>query len=171
MPDFIVLTGWPLSLQQGSGTALFAGSLIRALRKAGRSVELMGLDNPDPDYKRQLFERLWYNARLHEDPRLPAADCLLALDYDGYAYSPPAGQRVICSARALFADIAPTEPEPYRSLLELQAFLEAKNLHKADLVTTPSEYAKGKLIEYHGIDPGKIRVIPNAIDLEATIAR
>lgn len=165
MSHALLLTTWPTDLGRGSGTALFIGALQRALQARGRSAELIdpGLD-PD-DYTRFVFERLWFNVRLAGDPRIAEAAWILGLDFDGFALPRRSDQPFIGSARAVFADLVETEPEPFRTLLRVQAFYERENLRACDLVTTPSEYAQGKLVEHYGIAPERIRVIPNGIDL------
>jgi glycosyltransferase involved in cell wall biosynthesis len=154
-----------MTMAQGSGTALFAHSLCRAVERCGASSKMLSMPSGSSNYKELLFQRLWFNQGLIGNPDLAEADKIIALDYDGFAYPRNDHQLFICSARALFADIALTEPEPFKTMLELQAFYEQKNMQQADYVTTPSHYAASQLVKFYQLPEDKIKVIPNAIDL------
>jgi phosphatidylinositol alpha-1,6-mannosyltransferase len=93
------------------------------------------------------------------------ADWILGLDYDGFALPRRSHQPFIASLRAVFADLIDTEPDPFRTMLRAQAYFEGQNARHADWITTPSEYARGKIVEYYGVDAGKVHAIPNGIDL------
>lgn len=161
----LILTSWPASLTAGSGTALFVNALTQAVRSAGQAVSLLNPPLDPSDYTQFTLERLWWNTTLRDDPRLAQARWWLGLDYDGYAVPPRPGQWRLASARALFADLVDTEPEPFRTLLRAQAFFDGHNFRQADVVIVPSQYAREKLIGYHNLPPDKVRVIPNGIDL------
>lgn len=165
MSKALFLTTWPTSLGQGSGTALFIKSLKQAVEARGDVVELINPPLDTADYTQFTLERLWYNFQFAGDPRAAQADWILGLDYDGFALPRRPGQRFIGSARAVFADLVDTEPEPFRTMLRAQAYFERHNLRTADLVTTPSEYARSRIIEYYAVDPGKVHAIPNGINL------
>lgn len=161
----LILTSWPASLSAGSGTALFVNALAQAVQNTGRAVTLVNPTLDPTDYTQFTLERLWWNTTLRDDPRLAQAPWWLGLDYDGYAVPLRSGQFRLASARALFADLVDTEPEPFRTLLRAQAFFDGHNFRQADGVTVPSHYAREKLIGYHALPPEKVRVIPNGIDL------
>lgn len=165
MSNATFLTSWPLSLGQGSGTALFVRSLRQALEASGTQVELINPSLDSSDYSRFTFERLWFNIQVASDPRVQRADWILGIDYDGFAIPRRADQHFIATARAVFADLVDTEPEPFHSMLKTQAFFEGHNLRAAGLVITPSQYARRKVVEYYQVEPEKVHAIPNGIDL------
>jgi glycosyltransferase involved in cell wall biosynthesis len=165
MPHGLIVTSWPLALGAGSGTALFIQSLRRAVEAAGQSVELINPPLDASDYARFTFERLWFNTQLPRDPRPANADWILGIDYDGFALPRRPAQRFVASARAVFAEIVPTEPEPFRTLLTAQAYFEGHNLRAADWVVTPSQYAREAVARHYHVPPDKIKVIPNGVDL------
>ncbi len=164
-PAGVVLTSWPLGLDQGSGTALFASGLARSLRAHGAAAETVNPRLDTSDYRQFTFDRLWFNTQLADDPRLARARWILGLDYDGFALPRRSGQRFVASARALFADIARTEPEPFRTLLLAQAYFEGHNFRRADCVAAPSEYAARQVAEHYHVPVDQIQVVPNGIDL------
>jgi len=166
-PQAVFVTSWPMNLGQGSGTALFVGALRRALEAAGTRVLLINPALDSSDYVQFTLERFWFNTTLHQDERLRQADWILGIDYDGYALPRRSGQEFIATARAVFADLVETEPEPFHTMLRAQAFFEGHNLRSADKVVTPSRYARSKVIEYYGVEASKVHVVPNGIDLAA----
>lgn len=165
MHKALFLTTWPLSLGQGSGTALFVQSIRRAVEGMGTQVELVNPPLDMQDYARFTLERLWYNVQFGRDPRLEQVDWVLGLDYDGFAIPRRSGQRFIGTARAVFADLVETEPEPFRTLLQTQAFFEGHNLRSAERVITPSQYARRRVIEYYQVPEERVHAVPNGIDL------
>ncbi len=167
MSHTLFITSWPTSLGQGSGTALFINSLKKAVEAGGRSVELINPTLDTRDYTQFTLDRFWFNIQFAQqaDRAVTDADWILGLDYDGFALPRRSQQPFIASLRAVFADLIDTEPDPFRTLLRAQAYFEGQNARKADWITTPSEYAKGKIVEYYGVDESKVHAIPNGIDL------
>ncbi len=165
MDKALFLTTWPLSLGQGSGTALFVQSIRRAVEALGTKVELVNPPLETQDYARFTLERLWFNVQFGREPRLAQADWILGLDYDGFAIPRRSGQRFIGTARAVFADLVDTEPEPFHTLLQTQAYFEGHNLRSADLVITPSQYARRKVVEHYQVPEPLVHAVPNGIDL------
>lgn len=165
MSNGLFLSSWPLALGSGSGTALFVNSIRQAVEHSGQALEIINPPLDTSDYAQFVYHRLWFNTQLPNDARLASADWVLTIDYDGYAVPRKTSQPFITSARALFAEIAPTEPEPFRTLLNLQAFFDGHNFRTATWVTTPSEYARQKVAEYYHVPLERIITIPNGINL------
>lgn len=165
MTKALFVTSWSLSLGEGSGTALFVRALQEAVQAQGTTVEMINPVLDTSDYIQFTLERFWFNVQLAHDPRTEA-DWILGLDYDGFAIPRRAGSRFIGTARAVFADLVETEPEPFRTMLRTQAFFEGHNLRNSDVVITPSEYARQKVVEYYSVPAEKVHAIPNGIDLE-----
>jgi glycosyltransferase involved in cell wall biosynthesis len=167
MNKAVFITSWPMNMGQGSGTALFVNALRQALQKTGTQVDLINPALDTTDYVQFTLDRLWFNTQLPQDPRPPKADWILGIDYDGFALPRRFDQPFIATARAVFADLVETEPEPFRSMLRTQAYFEKRNLRNANLVVTPSEYARRKAIEFYNLLPENIHAVPNGIDLAA----
>ncbi len=163
----LIVTSWPLGLGSGSGTAMFIRSLRRAVEAAGHAVHLVNPALDAADYVQFTLERFWFNTQLRDDPRVAGAAWILGIDYDGFALPRRAGQPFVASARAVFAELAPTEPDPFHTLLRAQAFFEGHNLRAADWVTAPSEYARAAVIHHYGVPPERAVTIPNGVDLAA----
>jgi glycosyltransferase involved in cell wall biosynthesis len=167
MSHALFLTSWPTSLGQGSGTALFIKSLQKAVQASGRSVELVNPALDTRDYTQFTLDRFWFNIQFAQqaDRVLTEAAWILGLDYDGFALPRRSGQPFIASLRAVFADLIDTEPDPFRTMLRAQAYFEGQIVRRADWITTPSEYARSKIVEYYGVNESKVHAIPNGIDL------
>jgi glycosyltransferase involved in cell wall biosynthesis len=165
MKNASFITSWPLSPGQGSGTALFVKSLQKAVNDLGDKVNLINPKLDTSDYVQFTLDRLWFNVSLSNDERIKDADWILGLDYDGFALTSKRHQRFFGTARAVFADLVDTEPEPFRSMLKTQAYFEGHNLRKAEMVFVPSSYAKRKVSKYYNVNSKQIYVIPNGINL------
>ncbi|HRF48635.1 MAG TPA: glycosyltransferase family 4 protein [Anaerolineales bacterium] len=161
-----ILTSWPADLATGSGTALFVNALTQALQAAGWRAELYTLPSTLVDsYAKLLAARIGWNARMAHAPEVADCTWVLGLDYDGYGLPHRRGQTRIASARALFAEIVATEPEPLRSMLTLQAALDDLHFRQVDMVTVPSAYAAQAVQAYHRLPADRVHVIANGIDL------
>jgi glycosyltransferase involved in cell wall biosynthesis len=165
MKNALFLTTWPTSLGEGSGTALFIRSLKQAVEAGGTQVEFVNPTLDTRDYVQFTLDRFWFNVEFARDPRPAQADWILGLDYDGFALPRRPDRPFIASVRGLFADLVDTEPEPFRTMLRAQAYFEQRSLQTADVITTPSRYAQGKIVEYYGVQAEKVHAIPNGIDL------
>jgi glycosyltransferase involved in cell wall biosynthesis len=161
-----ILTSWPADLATGSGTALFVNALTHALHATGWRAELYTLPPTGVvDYAQLVAARIGWNAHMAHAPQVADSTWVLGLDYDGYGLPHRRGQTRIASARALFAEIVATEPEPLRSLLTLQAALDDLNFRQVDVVTVPSAYAAQAVQAYHAVPADRVRVIANGINL------
>lgn len=161
-----ILTSWPADLATGSGTALFVNALTQALHASGWRAELYTMPSTGVDgYAQLLAARIGWNARMAHMPEVADSTWVLGLDYDGYGLPHRRGQTRIASARALFAEIVATEPEPLRSMLTVQAALDDLHFRQVDVVTVPSAYAAQAVQAYHAVPADRIRVIANGINL------
>ena len=92
-------------------------------------------------------------------------DALLAIDFDGFALPPGAGHppRIVCP-QGIFAEMAGTEPEPFRRLLGLQAELENRNLRAAAAIVVPSRCAAESISRCYGVQVDRIDIVPHGFD-------
>jgi glycosyltransferase involved in cell wall biosynthesis len=68
--------------------------------------------------------------------------------------------------QGVFAEIAETEPDPYRGALLVQAEAERENLRTARAIVTPSDYAAACIERHYRIDQSGIDVIPHGFRLD-----
>lgn len=163
-----ILSSWPRDIARGSGTARYLLDLSHSLRAEGCRVVDFGADLDPSDYERFVGERFRWNERIAHDHRIREVDLVLAVDFDGYAVhsGPPLPPKVVCP-QGVFAEMARTEPEPFRSILERQAEAERVNLAHAAAVIAPSDAAAQSLIRWYGVDPSRVHAIPHGFDLHA----
>ncbi len=160
-----LLSGWPWDIARGSGTARFLIDIERALLREGTDLVRIDSDLDPADYRSFVARRLEWNRTLWTDPRLERLDAVLALDYDGVDLPlPPAGPVKIVCPQAVFADLAGTEPEPFRGSLLAQADAEGRNVRSARAVIVPSRYAADGVARSYGIARDRIVVIPHGFD-------
>jgi glycosyltransferase involved in cell wall biosynthesis len=114
-----------------------------------------------------VLERFAWNLRLARDPQVLALDALIGVDYDGFEIPPPpAGPpRVVCP-QAVFAELAGTEPEPFRGYLEVQAAAERRNIRGASAVIASCGWVADAVAAAYGIDRESIGVVPLGYDRE-----
>jgi glycosyltransferase involved in cell wall biosynthesis len=167
-----LISGWPWDVARGSGTARFLLDIERALDAEGADVVRIDSGLDPAEYGAFVARRMEWNRSFSGDPRLRGLDAVLALDYDGFALPPPpAGPVKIVCPQAVFADLAETEPEPFRSHLLLQADAERHNVRSAPALIVPSSYAADGVARAYGVPRERIRVIPHGFDHEGWMAR
>lgn len=162
-----LISGWPWDIARGSGSARFLLDLEQALTAAGARVVRVDADLDPADYGCFVARRIEWNRALAGDPRLRGLDAVLTLDYDGFDLpQPPAAPPKVVCPQAVFADLAWTEPEPFRSHLLAQAELERRNIHSAAAIVVPSRFAADGVARAYGVAGERIRVIPHGFDHE-----
>ncbi|MDM7917527.1 MAG: hypothetical protein QUU85_20035, partial [Candidatus Eisenbacteria bacterium] len=158
-----IISSWPRDPVRGSGTGRYLIDLEAALRRAGATVLAIGADLDLSDYASFVARRMEWNAALPGDTRACSADILLAIDFDGFAL--PSGRDgfppKVVSPQGLFAEIASTEPEPFRSLLLEQARAERRNVADAAFLIVPSAYAAEAVQRHYEAGAERIEIIPH----------
>lgn len=157
----VIVTSWPTDVLGGSGTAVFFNSFVDGLRARGYDVSVIAPNFDISDYVTVTLQRFLFNTQLRTDPRVQEADLVIGFDYDGYGLDPAVRPPMISSAHAIYGDVIQWEQEPFRTMVEAQAFFDRIAMQQADAVTIGSEYGKGRLIDLYGIDPARITVIPH----------
>ena len=179
---FLFITATPLNSIEGSGTYVGIETLRVALRNLGHTVKILAPDFWCPNFvlRRYLFNFfLPFHPSLspHQGERTKVRgvslqnegrpfDVVVGFDCDGYCLKISSSKYVV-SIKGVLADEAKQEKGLIRWLLQLQARWELKNVQKAGLVIATSQYCKRVIQENYGIEPGKIRIIPELIDVEA----
>lgn len=160
-----ILSSWPWDIARGSGTARYLTELARSLEAAGCDVVSIQADLDPSDYGRFVDQRFLWNESIAADPLVREVELILAIDFDGFALSSeaPYPPKIVCP-QGVFAELALTEPEPFRSILERQAAAERLNLQHAAAVIVPSEAAVNAVVDSYSVDPRLVRPIPHGFD-------
>src|SRR5206468_1721327 len=95
-------------------------------------------------------------------------DVVVGFDMDGYLYAERRTRAPFVAAiKGVIADELTNEQGATRWLMGIQARRERRSVVAADLVITSSRYSAGKIGEHYGIDPERVAVVPELIDLAA----
>ena len=90
----------------------------------------------------------------------------MGFDFDGCFLTPaPGAPRRITALKGVMADEMRFERRATRLRFALLSRLEARNARIADRVVVTSRYSAGRAIEAYGLDPSRVRVVPEGIDL------
>ncbi|MCS7081938.1 MAG: glycosyltransferase family 4 protein [Bacteroidetes bacterium] len=163
-----LITSWPLSFAEGSGTATYVRAWMAAMRARGYEVRLFGYRSPFRHYGLQLLDRVrWNRWALPRQIASARPDRLVALDWEGLFLDRPAEVQL---PLAIFADIAPTEPGLYRWALRWQARMEARALQRAPVVVAISRFARERISRRYGRPEARIELIYPGFDHEAWLA-
>ncbi|MBD3223372.1 MAG: glycosyltransferase [Caldithrix sp.] len=159
---FAILTSYPLDVRVGSGVVRMIEGYRDILCQAGYQTDVIAPPYKTLNDKQLTRYRIQYN---HELKHINFDDyaCVIASDFDGYLIeNMPAGQYVVLNA-GLLGDIVRFETGRAARILTAFAQLEKRNLQKAGMIIVPTKYTKRKLVQYYGIEPSKIEVIPLGI--------
>lgn len=156
-----LITSVPLDVRWGSGCYIGTSTLVEGLRRLGTSVEMITPRTITPVYTatRLLFNESLRWRRFH-------CSATIGIDADGYAIprgrnSPP---HIAC-IKGVLGDAVRFESGTTRASLSLQARLEEKHAHRADLVITISQYCAERLEQLYRVRNAV--VVPELIDLDA----
>jgi glycosyltransferase involved in cell wall biosynthesis len=155
----LFVTGTPADVRGGSGT--FVGILVlrRALQALGHQVDLLA---PEPGSSPSLAARLLFNVRARSPE--PRPEIVVGFDLDGLWLD--AGSALsIASIKGVLADEARFEHGPPRVRLRVEAFFEGLHVRRAERVLVPSEYSAAAIARDYSIPAGRVRVVPEPIDL------
>ncbi len=136
--------------------------LAEGLEALGHSVHHVG---PLPD-RVDAFRRIRYNLTLARagDAELTDSALIVGFDLDGFALRPRGSRYVVC-LKGVMADELRFERGWPRLRFRLLSRLEGANARSADVVMVTSEYSRGIAIEAYGLDPARVRIVPEGIDL------
>lgn len=157
---FAFLTSTPLTPTEGSGTFVGIRELERALAKLGHAVEIRPLRFRSGFH---TLDRWLYNAGLRLAP--PRADLAVGFDLDGFLWARRRRIPFVASLKGIIADELRNERGWVRTVLSVQAAWEGKNVARADAVLVTSRYCAEVVRREYGVTSGKIRVVPEPIDL------
>lgn len=156
------LDSWHADPGRGSGSAVAIGGLADALRAQGHEVVVHA---PSRRSGRAL-PRLAFNVALRRRLRPASHDLVVGFDLDGCLLPSWEGPPVrVASLKGVMADEMRFERGTTRLRFALLSRLERRNARRADCVVVTSRYSAGRAIEAYGLDPGRVEVVPEGIDL------
>jgi len=160
--DIRIITSTPQNFAQGSGTFVGITTLVKALRGLGVTVELVTPAIRIPIY---TLRRILFNEglrfRASEGPQVS-----IGMDMDGYALAKNGRGLYVASIKGVIADELRFESGIPRGTMRIQAAFEKKNVQRADLVITTSQYSAARTQELYELGHPP-RVVPELIDLAA----
>jgi phosphatidylinositol alpha-1,6-mannosyltransferase len=162
--DLVFLTSTPADPREGSGTYVALDGLLRGLTRLGHRPRLRPLGRRTGFH---TLDRWLYNAAVALRPPV-GADVVVGADLDGFLWArrrrrPP----FVAALKGIIADEARHERGWVRVLLTLQARWERANCARADRVVVTSRYSAGVAAAAYGVEPAKLAVVPEPIDLAA----
>ncbi|HMQ33411.1 MAG TPA: glycosyltransferase family 4 protein [Chloroflexaceae bacterium] len=158
-----LLDSWLQQVAEGSGTAAAIGGLGRALRARGHHVARIAPAVPWP--ANLTARRILFNGALPALLRRLRYDLIVGFDIDGVLVSGRAPAPYVCSVKGVIAEELRHERGGVRRLLWGLSRLERLNARRAPLVLTTSDYCRRKLGEHYGVPAGRVRLVPEGIDL------
>ncbi len=134
-------------------------TLVACLQAQGVQVNVIAPGEWLPNI---TLRRLLFNEQLRlRDWR--GYDAVVGFDMDGYRI--PRGVPHIAAIKGVIADELRYEGGVTRALLSMQAACERRNVHRADLVITCSEYSAGQIQKLYRVAKRPV-VVPEPIDLD-----
>lgn len=157
------LDSWLQTTAEGSGTAAGIGGLRSALQARGHTVSRLA---PPVAWPRSItLRRLFFNLHLPALLRTLRYDLIVGFDIDGFRWSGHGKTPYLASIKGVIAEEMQHERGRVRALFELLSRLEAHNARHADGVLTTSAYCRDAIERHYGINPQRVRLVPEGIDL------
>lgn len=155
------IDSWPDDAARGSGTAVGIRALRAGLEARGERIVTLA---PRGRRGSAWPGRIRFNLALGRRADLGRYELIVGFDLDGFAVSGRTLPYVVC-LKGVIADEARFEHVWRRPALRLLARLERRNARGAERVIVPSEYSRARVAALYGIDPVRIAVVPEPIDL------
>jgi glycosyltransferase involved in cell wall biosynthesis len=165
MQRIAFLDSWLQNVADGSGTAAAIGGLGRALRARGHHVARVAPLVPWP--AGLTARRLLFNLYVPALVRALPYDLVVGFDIDGALLAGRSPAPYVCSVKGVIAEELRHEGGAVRSLLWSLSRLERRNVRRAPLVLTTSDYCRRAIGRHYGVAPAQVRVVPEGIDLPA----
>ncbi len=159
----LFLDSWLRDRSSGSGSAVAIAGLSRGLESLGHEVTVL---RPDRVFPSLDLTRLLYNAGLGLRMAGHDPDLVVGFDFDGGLLSPGSirGPYVV-ALKGVMADEARFETGASLRRFKLLTPLEARNARSADRVICTSVYSARQAARQYGLQRGRIRVVPEGIDV------
>ncbi len=162
MPRLLFVTGTAPDVEAGSGTYVGISVLREALERLGCQVDLAA-----PSAGRgpvSLAGRFLFNVSVRGIARRLRPDAVVGFDWDGL-FVARSGAAHAASVKGVLAEEASFERGLPRVRLTAEAWLEGRHVRRADRILASSRHSAGQIAAAYGVDPARIAVVPEPIDL------
>ena len=161
----LFLDSWHRDRSRGSGSAVAIAGLARGLESLGHGVTVLGPDRVFPSLD---LTRLFFNSGLGRRLASHDPDLVVGFDFDGSLLTPGALRApYVAALKGVMADEARFESGASLRRFKLLAPLEARNARSADRVICTSIYSARQAVRAYGLQRGRMRVVPEGIDVPA----
>lgn len=159
----LFLDSWLRDRAAGSGSAVAIAGLARGLERLGHTVDV---ERPRRHLPSLDLTRLHYNLTL--GPRIEEIadryDLAVGFDIDGFALPASLGIPYVVALKGVAAEERRFETGWQRVRFGLISRLERRNARAAERVFVTSEYAAEAARKAYALEPGRIRIVPEALD-------
>lgn len=165
--NLLFLDSWLRDRATGSGSAVAIAGLARGLADLGHEVNVL---RPHIDLGSLDLTRWFYNVTLRRRIERLAErfDVVVGIDFDGWALPHDLPTRLglsyVVALKGVAAEEAKFETGLSRLRFEAIRRLEGRNARKARRVFVTSDYAAQAAIDAYDLDPGHVRIAPEALD-------
>lgn len=161
----LFLDSWLRDRATGSGSAVAIAGLARGLERLGHTVDIL---RPSVDLPTLDLTRLAYNLRLPSLVRdaVDGHDLVVGFDIDGFAVSGSIDLPYVVALKGIAAEERRFETGWQRIRFGAICRAEGRNARRADRVFVTSGYAADAARRAYGLDPDRIRIVPEALDEE-----
>ena len=159
----LFLDSWLRDRAAGSGSAVAIAGLARGLERLGHSVDVL---RPAVRLPTLDLTRLAYNLGLRFRIRGAAEryDLVVGFDIDGFALPASIGLPYVVALKGIAAEERRFETGGQWIRFGAICRAERRNARRADRVFVTSEYSADAVRRAYGVDPGRIRIVPEAVD-------
>jgi glycosyltransferase involved in cell wall biosynthesis len=161
--DILFLDTWFPDRARGSGSAVAIAGIACGLRSLGHRVTVL---RPRRHILTADLTRVAANLDLRSRvPRLPA-DLIVGFDLDGCFLADSTTPYVV-ALKGVMADELRYEAGSNRTRFRILSRLERRNARRADRVIVTSEHSRRAATAAYELDPERVGVVPEGIDLES----
>ena len=160
----VFLDSWHADRARGSGSAVAIAGLAGGLRSLGHRVTVL---RPARRLASLDATRLGYNLGLGRRVRDARADLVVGFDFDGCLLPDLGAAPYVVALKGVMADELEYERGFERLRFSTLSRLERRNARRAARVIVTSEHSRTVAIEAYDLQPERVRVVPEGIDLEA----
>jgi glycosyltransferase involved in cell wall biosynthesis len=165
--DILFLDSWFSDRARGSGSAVAIAGLAGGLRSLGHRVTIL---RPRFHFLTADLTRIAANVDLRFRVRRLPAHLIVGFDLDGCFLAGSSASYVV-SLKGVMADELRYESGWNRIRFRFLSRLERRNARRADRVIVTSEHSRRVATAAYGLDPERLGVVPEGIDLESWSAR
>ncbi len=120
---------------------------------------------PAPRSPGKTFRRIVSNLGVRRHLENQHFDRIVGFDSDGFFMPASLASRYFVCLKGVSADEARFESGGRRLEFRLLSFLERLNARKAHRILVTSQYSREKAIQAHRLDPKRLTIVPEGIDL------